>query len=94
MTHLHHSESASWASWIRTSECSSQSAVSYRLTIAQEGWIKGFEPLASRATIWRANQLRHTHHHSETRSVDARNSFYQKTSFQCAQRDSNPRPTA
>ena len=26
------------------------------------GWIKGFEPLASRATIWRANQLRHTHH--------------------------------
>ena len=26
------------------------------------GWMKGFEPSASRATIWRANQLRHTHH--------------------------------
>ena len=26
------------------------------------GWMKGFEPSASRATIWRANQLRHIHH--------------------------------
>ena len=53
----------SWASWIRTSECRSQSPVPYRLAIAHcVRWLEGFEPSASRATIWRANQLRHTHH--------------------------------
>lgn len=28
----------------------------------KKGWVKGFEPLVSRATIWRPNQLGHTHH--------------------------------
>ena len=45
-------------------ECWSQSPVPYRLAIAQNsmGWIERFELSASRATIWRANQLRYTHH--------------------------------
>ena len=28
----------------------------------KKGWVEGLEPSASRATIWRASQLRHTHH--------------------------------
>ena len=36
------------------------------------GWIEGLEPSASRATIWRANQLRHTHHKYSAQQADTR----------------------
>ena len=31
--------------------------------------MRGLEPPASRATIWRANQLRHTHHIAEKKEM-------------------------
>ena len=38
-------------------------ALPAELTVREKlGWLKGFEPSISRATIWRANQLRHSHH--------------------------------
>ena len=65
-----------WVGGIRTHGCGSQSPVPYRLatthyrkkrTLSNSlsvhvGWLVGLEPTASRATIWRASQLRHSHH--------------------------------
>ena len=45
---------------LATSQCLGPGA---RICVKERmGWMKGFEPSASRATIWRANQLRHIHH--------------------------------
>ena len=47
-------------------------AVSY---INKKGWVVGLEPTTSRTTIWRANQLHHTHHINEPggiRTLDLR----------------------
>ena len=45
--------------WRRPSKRKDRVAVPARSLV---GCLEGFEPSASRATIWRANQLRHRHH--------------------------------
>ena len=41
----------------------------------EKGWIEGLEPSASRATIWRASQLRHTHHTTNNIKEKGNNPF-------------------
>ncbi len=40
----------------------------------RKGWVVGLEPTISRTTIWRANQLHHTHHNEPggIRTLDLR----------------------
>ena len=54
-----------WVGRTRTFGCKDQNLVPYRLATTQtgQGWVLGLEPRISRATIWRPNQLDHTHHH-------------------------------
>lgn len=42
--------------------------------IIMKGWVTGLEPVISRTTIWRANQLHHTHHNEPggIRTLDLR----------------------
>ena len=69
--------SCGWVGEVRTHECGSQSPVPYHLATTHYkrkrpcrnapvrslvGCLERFELSASRATIWRANQLRHRHH--------------------------------
>ncbi len=53
-----------WVGRTRTFGCKDQNLVPYRLATTQNGrgWVLGLEPRISRATIWRPNQLDHTHH--------------------------------
>ena len=56
-------------------------AVALPLGDSPIGWVLGLEPRASRATIWRANQLRHTHHTRPNRQCRLRSRSARKDSL-------------
>ena len=77
--------SCGWVGEVRTHECGSQSPVPYHLATTHYkkkrpcrnapvrslvGCLERFELSASRATIWRANQLRHRHHRMRPKGLE------------------------
>ena len=54
----------------------------------------GLEPMVSRTTIWRANQLRHTHHMQNPEEIPDLTRLLKPFKTAYARGDSNPRHPA